>query len=668
MTEGQAKKRIDSLKNQLEKYSYSYYVLDNPKVSDAIYDSLNNELKELESKFPQFITADSPTQRVGGEPIKKFKQITHSKPMLSLNDIFSVEDLEAWEERVHKLLGHKNIDYYAELKMDGLAISLIYENGIFSKAITRGNGYVGEDVTHTVKTIHTVPLKLAESSEAPSQVYEYFEIRGEVILPKKEFEKLNKKRAEQGLAQFANPRNAGAGSIRQLNPMITAKRGLEFIAYAIEMDLPNLKTHQDEHNLARELGFKLGSGDKRMVDIAEIEKYITSWEGKRKSLPFQIDGLVVTVNSNSDFEKLGVAGKAPRGAIAFKYPAETATTILEDIGISVGRTGAVTPYAVLKPVKVAGSTVRRATLHNEDEIKRKDLLIGDTVIIHKAGDIIPEVIEPIKDLRTGKEKQFRIPTKIYGVKIIRPKGEAISRLSNLNVAIVRWQNLIHFVSKDAFDVEGLGEKILSQLMEEGLINDAVDIFRLKKDDLVGLTRFADLSSQNLIDSIEARKKITLSRFIYALGIRHIGAKTARDIAQNFITLNSFLNSKEKEFDDIEGIGEVVKESLTSWLGDKDNQKFVNDLIKVGVVVENEKKIASTKLAGTTWVLTGTLENLSRDRAIKKIESFGGDVVSAVSKNTTYVVVGSNPGSKYEKAKSLSIKTLNEKEFINILRT
>lgn len=667
MTEGQAKKRIDSLKNQLEKYSYSYYVLDNPKVSDAIYDSLNNELKELESKFPQFITADSPTQRVGGEPIKKFKQITHSKPMLSLNDIFSVEDLEAWEERVHKLLGHKNIDYYAELKMDGLAISLIYENGIFSKAITRGNGYIGEDVTHTVKTIHTVPLKLAESSEAPSQVYEYFEIRGEVILPKKEFEKLNRQRMKQNLPVFANPRNAGAGSIRQQDPKVTAKRGLEFIAYAIEMDLPGLKTHQDEHNLARTLGFKLGPDDRRLANVKEIEKYISSWESKRGSLPFQIDGLVITVNSNDEFEKLGVVGKAPRGAVAFKYPAETATTLLEDIGVSVGRTGAVTPYAILKPVKIAGSTVRRATLHNEDEIKRKDLLIGDTVIIHKAGDIIPEVLGPIKDLRTDKERQFKMPTSIYGVKIIKPVGEAVSRLANLNVAIVRWQSLIHFVSKGAFDIEGLGEKILAQLMEEGLITDAVDIFRLRKDDLVGLERFADLSSQNLIDSINAHKKISLSRFIYALGIRHIGAKTAHDIAQALISLDKFLKAKIDDFTQIKGIGEIVLESIVSWLGSKNNQKFVAELIKAGVVVEDEKRIASVRFAGITWVLTGTLETLSRDEATRRIESLGGDVVSAVSKNTTYVVVGSDPGSKYEKAKSLSIKTLNEKEFLDLIK-
>ncbi|MDP4038693.1 MAG: NAD-dependent DNA ligase LigA, partial [bacterium] len=482
MTKDQAKRRIEVLKKQLWRYSYGYYVLDNPEVTDAVYDSLNNELKDLETKFPESITADSPTQRVGGKPIAKFSQVVHSKPMLSLNDIFSIEDLEAWEARVHKLLGHKNIDYYGELKMDGLAISLIYEKGIFTKAITRGDGYVGEDVTHSVRTVRTVPLRLVETNRAPKEIYNYFEIRGEVVFPKKEFAKLNREREKQGLPLFANPRNAGAGSIRQLDPKVTATRGLEFIAYSIEMDLTQLRTHADEHNMARKLGFKLDPHDKPLADLSEIESYIRGWENKRKSLPFNIDGLVITVNSNAEFDKLGVAGKAPRGAVAFKYPAETATTILEDIRVSIGRTGAVTPYAVLKPVKVAGSTVRRASLHNEDEVKRKGILIGDTVIIHKAGDIIPEVIEPIKNLRSGKERPFKMPDKIYGVKVIRPEGEAVSRLSDLSVAQVRWQNLIYFVSKDAFDIEGLGEKIIAQLMEEGLINSAVDIFKLKKDD------------------------------------------------------------------------------------------------------------------------------------------------------------------------------------------
>jgi len=662
----QAKQRIESLKKQLWRYSYAYYVLDKPEVSDAVYDSLNNELKDLEKQFPELVTPDSPTQRVGGQPIDKFLSVTHSKPMLSLNDVFSLEELEAWEKRIHKLLGHQKIDYYGELKMDGLAISLIYKKGIFTRAITRGNGYVGEDVTHTVKTVRTVPLNLIKVSRAPQEVYDYFEIRGEVVLPKKEFDQLNRERQRQGLPLFANPRNAAAGSIRQLDPKITASRGLEFIAYAIEMDLPQLVTHADEHRLARDLGFKLDAHDRPLANLEEIKNYLAIWEKKKDSLPFNIDGVVITINSNKEFAALGIVGKAPRGAVAFKYPAETATTILEDIGISIGRTGAVTPYAILKPVKIAGSTVRRATLHNEDDIKRKGILIGDTVIVHKAGDVIPEVVAPIKELRIGKERAFKMPTSIYGVKIIRPKGEAVSRLADLNIAQVRWQNLIHFVSKDAFDIEGLGEKILSQLMEEGLIENAVDIFKLTADDLIGLERFADLSAHNLINSIRAHQRVSLSRFIYALGIRHVGAKTASDIAKKFVTLENFLRAKEAQLDEIEGIGEVVRNSITSWLAEKKNQRLVRDLLDAGVVVENEKKITSTKLKGTTWVLTGSLNSLTRDRATQKIQSLGGRVTNSVSKNTTYVVVGADPGSKYDKARALGVKTLNEKEFLDLI--
>jgi DNA ligase (NAD+) len=455
------------------------------------------------------LATDALMKHVGGRALEKFAKVPHGKRMLSLQDVFDTTEIEAWEARVHKLLGKTTVGYFCELKLDGLAMRLVYRNGKFVQAVTRGDGGVGEDVTHTVRTIKNIPMELARSNKVPASVYSEFEVRGEVVFPKAAFAKLNAEREAAGLSLFANPRNAGAGTIRQLDPSVAASRGLEFIAYSIEMELPELALHSDEHNMARALGFQVEPHDQKVKNIAEIEAYIQHWARKRDSLPYGTDGIVITVDSNADFEELGVVGKAPRGAVAYKYPAEQATTILEDIRVSIGRTGAVTPYAVLKPVLVAGSTVSRATLHNEDEIKRKEILIGDTVIIQKAGDIIPEVLGPIKDLRTGKEKAFTMPTEIDGVKVVRPEGEAVARLADLHAGEVRWQQLIHFVSKAAFNIDGLGEKILAQLMEAGLVESPADIFTLTKDDLLGLERFAETSADNLIASIEAQRKVGL---------------------------------------------------------------------------------------------------------------------------------------------------------------
>ncbi len=666
MEKSKAKKRAEELRNVIADYRYRYHVLDDPTVTDEIYDSLTRELRKIEEEYPDLITADSPTQRVGGKALSKFKSIEHLRPMLSLNDIFDFDELKSWEKRMHKLTGKNNLEYYAELKMDGLAMALQYEDGVFVRAITRGDGKVGEDVTHTVKTIQTVPLRLKQSTKVPKEVYKFFEIRGEVIIPKKEFEKINKEREKQGMPLFANPRNAGAGTIRQLDPAVAAKRNLQFIAYAIEMDLTGLTNHSDEHNMARELGFKLEPNDTVMNNLDELEKFISKWEKEREKLPYQTDGLVITINNNAEFENLGVAGKAPRGAVAYKYPAETATTILEDIRVSIGRTGAVTPYAVLKPVNVAGSTVRRATLHNEDEISRKDLRIGDTVVIQKAGDIIPEVIEPIKRLRTGKEKTWKMPKEIGGIKVVRPEGEAVARLKDLSTGEIRWQQLIHFVSKSAFDIDGLGEKILAQLMEEGLIESAVDIFKLQKDDLIGLERFADTSAQNLIDSIKEHSRVGLGRFIYSLGIRHVGAKTASDIAQHYHNLDNFMKAKSDDLRSIEGIGEIVAQSLANWLSEKKNHELVRDLVDAGVKVDEEKARATGKFSGTTWVFTGTMSKFTREEAGAKVKALGAEVTNSVSKNTSYVVVGEDPGSKLEKAKKLGLKVLNEAEFSKMI--
>jgi len=659
--------RVAKLRDIINDYRYKYHVLDDPAVTDEIFDSLTKELRGYEADFPELITSDSPTQRVGGKAVGRFESIPHQRPMLSLSDIFSIEELEAWEKRMHKLLGSTKLEYYAELKMDGLAIALQYEHGVFARAITRGDGKVGEDVTHTVKTIQTVPLRLRMSKKVSPEVYDFFEVRGEVIIPRVEFARINAERQKQDLPLFANPRNAGAGTIRQLDPAVAASRKLEFIAYGIEMDLPGLDTHGDEHKLARELGFKVEPHDKVVHSLKEIEDYISHWGKAREKLPYQTDGLVIAINSNADFEGLGVAGKAPRGAVAYKYPAETATTVLEDIRVSIGRTGAVTPYAVLTPVLVAGSTVRRATLHNEDEIKRKDLRIGDTVVIHKAGDIIPEVIEPIKKLRTGKEKVWHMPNKIDGIRVIRPEGEAVARLEDLGAGEVRWQQLIHFVSKSAFDIDGLGEKILAQLMEEGIIESAVDIFTLQRDDLVGLERFAELKADNLIKSIDKQRKVTLGRFIYALGIRHVGAKTAQDIAQHYRSIDKFTVANVDELNAIDGVGSVVAESICHWLGNKQNIIFVKDLLNAGVIVGTEAAPKQGKFSGTTWVFTGTLENMSREEAGAKVAAMGADVTNSVSKNTSFVVVGADPGSKRDKAEKLGVTILNEKEFLEKIK-
>ncbi len=662
----QAKTRLEQLRSQLEEYRYEYYVLDKPTVDDAVYDSLNNEVKELEAAYPELITLDSPTQRVGGAVSGKFKSVPHPSPMLSLQDIFDIGELEAWERRLHKLLGKTSIEYYAELKMDGLSMRLEYENGVFVRATTRGDGQIGEDVTHTVKAIANVPLRLRSSNHVPQSVYTKFEVRGEVVFPKANFENMNIERQKQGLPLFANPRNAGAGTIRQLDPAAAASRGLQFIAYSIEMDLDELVTHADEHAMARELGFKVHEGDEVLKSIEEIETYIEKWRDKRLKLPVGTDGLVINVNSNADFAKLGVAGKAPRGAAAFKYPAETTTTILEDIRVSIGRTGAVTPYAVLKPVLVAGSTVARATLHNEDEIARKGLLIGDTVIIQKAGDIIPEVVEPIVSLRTGNEKPFVMPTEINGVAVVRPPGEAVARLADLEAGEVRWQQLIHLVSKAAFDIDGLGEKILAQLMEEGIIESPVDIFTLTYDDVINLDRFAPISAQNLIESINEHKTITLGRFIFALGIRHVGAKTAADMAKHFTSLDGFMTADQTDLANIEGVGEVVADSVTKWLSSSKNINLIKDMLKAGVVVKDDASPKGGKLQGTTWVLTGTLPTLGRDEASAMIEALGGKTSGSVSAKTSYVLAGEEAGSKLTKAQQLGVKVIDEAEFRKIV--
>lgn len=657
MEKEDVKNRIEKLKQMVEKNRYAYHVLDKTIVSDAVDDSLKHELQELENQFPELITSDSPTQRVGGKPLEKFIKVTHQYPMLSLTDAFSFAELKDWETR-NKKLAIDNFDYFAELKIDGLAVSLIYENGNFVRGATRGDGKVGEDVTGNLKTIEAIPLKLADHISC--------EVRGEVYLPIKNFEELNKKYQKEGRALLANPRNAAAGSIRQLDPKLAAERRLSFIAW--DLIGVETETHEESHRILSELGFKTVKENRFAGSLDEVEKFKDEMEKEREKLPFQIDGVVVQINNNSIKQKLGVVGKAPRGMIAYKFVPEEATTIVEDIQVNVGRTGVLTPVAFLKPVLVAGSTISRATLHNEDEIRKKDIRIGDTVVIHKAGDVIPEVEKVIKELRPRNAREFHFPKTCpkCGGKVLRAEGYAAYRCINKKCFTVQWRSLGHFVSRAAFDMAGLGPKILQKFIEEGLIKDAADLFKLKKGDIEPLERFAEKSAQNIIDTINNHRKITLARFIYALGIPNVGEETAIDLAQKFRNIENLKKASLDEIDRIRDIGEVVARSIHHWFQDKENQEFILRLEEAGVEIEKEREHAG-KLSGLTFVLTGGLEKMTRDEAKGKIRELGGEVTESVSKDTDYVVAGSNPGSKYSQAQELNVRIISEKEFLELLK-
>ena len=657
MTEEEAKNRIEKLRELIEKYRYSYHVLDKSEVSDEVNDSLKHELQELENQYPEFITADSSTQRVGGKPLDKFTKVTHEYPMLSLTDAFSFDELKDWETRNFKIRPARS-DYFAELKIDGLAVSLIYENGIFVRGATRGDGRVGEDVTNNLKTIESIPLKLSKPISC--------EIRGEAYLPIEVFKKLNIKYQKEGEALLANPRNAAAGSIRQLDSKITTERKLSFIAW--DLLGTEAETHGGIHQLLSELGFKTVTQNRACKNLDEVEVFKNEIGKEREELPFQIDGIVVQVNDNDIKNHLGVVGKAPRGMIAYKFAPEEATTIVEDIQVNVGRTGVLTPVAFLKPVLVAGSTVSRATLHNEDEIRKKDIRIGDTVIIHKAGDVIPEVERVLKELRPVDAQEFQFPKNCpkCGGPVVRAEGYAAYKCMNKKCFTIQWRSLGHFVSRAAFDMAGLGPKILQKFIEEGLIKDAADLFKLKTGDIEPLERFAEKSAQNVVESIQSHKKITLSRFIYALGIPNVGEETAIDLAKTFGRIDNLEEASLEQIDDIRDVGGVVAKSIFEWFRDKENIDFIVRLIESGVEIEAEKLSSGGKLSGQTFVLTGGLESMSRDEAKMKIRSLGGEVSESVSKETDFVIAGKDAGSKYEKAKELGVKILSEKDFLDMI--
>lgn len=646
--------RIAKLRKEIEHQRYLYHVLDKPDISEAALDSLKHELFLLEQDHPEYITPDSPTQRVGGQPLPAFQKVTHSKRMLSLNDVFSLEELQNWEQRWQKVVDAP-IRYYAEIKMDGLAVNLRYVDGIFVQGSTRGDGKVGEDVTENLKTIESIPLRLR--GDYPKLL----EVRGEVYMTKKHFEELNKIEGNN----YANPRNVSAGSIRQLDPKIAASRKLSFMAYDCVTDL-GARYHSEVHEQLQELGFPSNAHNRLCSSLDEVEKYHADVIAKRAKLPYWTDGIVVNIDELSVFQELGFVGKAPRGAVAYKFPAEQATTIVEDIQVQVGRTGALTPVAHLKPVPVAGTTVSRATLHNADEIKRLDVRIGDTVIIQKAGDIIPEIVQVLPAMRSKHSKLFQFPKTCpaCGAQVERHDEEVAYYCPNKNCFAQERERFYHFVSKTGFDIRGLGPKIIDQLMEEGLIHSFADLFELTVGDLEPLERFAEKKASKVVEEIQAHRSVTLARLIYALGVRHVGEETSITLAQQFGSIQKLCQANLDQLLQAEDIGEIVANSVIEYFSDKKHQQHLEELLH-HVKITNPTVVQKT-LSGKTFVVTGTLKNFSRDEAKAAIRTAGGKVASSVSKKTDYVVVGEEPGSKADKAKELEVKILHEEEFEQLL--
>jgi len=675
MNKNEAQKRIEKLKDLINHHRYLYHVLNKEEISESALDSLKKELFDLEQDFPDFVTADSPTQRIGGKPIEAFKKVEHIEAMRSLNDAFSREDMDNWENRNRRLLSGEKIEYYCEPKLDGLAIELIYEKGVLKTGATRGDGKIGEDVTQNIKTIEAIPLKLREEKDIiadlkkeglPFKGFNSIVVRGEAIITKKEFEKTNKERIKMDLPPYANPRNLAAGSLRQLDSKITAERNLDSDIYDLVTDFGQ-KTHEEEHRILNVLGFKTNNKHNRLCkNMDEVFDFYAYWQKNREKLPYEIDGLVISINSNEIFDKLGVAGKAPRGAIALKFPLKQATTIVEDIKIQVGRTGAMTPVAVLEPVEINGVTVSRATLHNDQEIERLGLKIGDTVVVGRAGDVIPEVSKVFPELRTGKEKAFKMPTHCPSceTKLVKPENEVVWRCPNPNCFSRKIGWFKHFVSRSAFSIDGLGPKIIEKFIEEGLLLDPSDLFELKEGDILPLERFADKSAKKIVANIQSKKEVSFSRFIYSLGIRNVGLKTSFDLAVKFKSIEDLTKASIEDLENISDVGPIVAQSIYDWFQIKDNREFLKRLKERGVNYFIEKR--GGKLSGKKFVITGTLEKMSRDIAKERIVALGGDVSDAVSKNIDYLVSGENPGSKYEKAVTLGVKVLKEQEFLKMI--
>lgn len=670
MTEEEAKKRIEELRRLIEYHNWRYYVLDSPEISDAEYDALMRELIELEGRFPQFVTPDSPTQRVGAPPLEIFPTYRHRVPMLSLQNAFSEEDLVAFDKRIKRFLGmdeKERIEYCAELKMDGLAVSLVYENGVLTHGSTRGDGFEGEEVTPNLRTIRSIPLRI-NTPNPPS----FIEVRGEVIMHKKDFEELNKQRAEQGEPLFANPRNAAAGSVRQLDSSITAQRKLDIFCYGIGFcEGYEFQTQYQVLETLRDWGFKVNPHFRLCKGIEEVIDYCREWVEKHHELPYETDGTVIKVNSLALQNELGTLARSPRWAIAFKFPAEQGVTQVEDIIVQVGRTGVLTPVAVLRPVEVGGVTISRATLHNEDEIRRLGVKIKDWVVVQRAGEVIPEVVAVVTSRRTGEEIEFKMPEKcpVCGSEVVRFPDEVAYRCINYACPAQVKERIYHFASRDAMNIEGLGKEWVDKLVDAGLIKDSADIYSLKLWDLLKLERMGEKLARKLLGNIEKSKNNELYRLIFALGIRHVGESTARLLAQHFGSIDRLMNASLEEISQIPGIGAVVGESIYRFFREPHNRELIEKLRKAGVkMVEEEVALPGEKpLAGQRVVFTGALHSMERSRAEEIVAKLGGIPSSSVSRNTTLVVVGENPGSKYRKALELGIKTINEEEFLEMIR-
>ena len=685
MSKQEARERILKLKSLIQKHRYLYHVKDTQEISDEAFDILKHELFTLEQQFPGFITKDSPTQRVGGEPLAKFSKVAHATPMLSIEDIFKEEEFGSWEEYLERLSKKKNLKYFVEVKIDGFAVSLRYKKGVFVLGATRGNGNVGEDVTQNLKTIQSIPLQLrlkgilslAKDVSLARLRKGDLEVRGEVYMGKQDFKMFNIQRKKRGEELYANPRNLAAGSIRQLDSKLAAARPLKFMAYDLVSDIGQ-KTHEEDHRILSLLGFKTDSTARVCRKQKEVLSYWKEMEKKRDSLPFHIDGVVIVVNDNAVFQALGVAGKSPRAIRALKFTGKQGSTKIVDVKFQVGRTGAITPVAQLEPIQLAGVTISHATLHNADEIKRLKVKIGDTVIVERAGDVIPAVIKALPELRNGSEKAIKMPIycPVCGVKLVRPKGEAIWRCPSKGCLAQKRENLYHFVSKKAFNIVGLGPKIIDKLVDEHLLTEPSDIFELTEGDLVPLEKFAERAAQNIVSAIKKTKEVSLARFIYALGIRHVGEETAIDLANYFLSLRKLKNADKEELEKVLDVGGITAKSIADWFKNRANQELVKKLLEVGIKIQTPPKpsLGVPKLglgnrgliSGKTFVLTGTLFSLTRDEAKEKIRRFGGVVSESVSKNTDYVIVGVNPGSKLKDAQKLGIKTLTEKHFLKFL--
>lgn len=660
----EARLKARALREKIEYHNYRYYVLDDPVISDAEYDRLMRELQTLEREFPELITPDSPTQRVGGEPRPGFTTVRHFTPMLSLANAFDEESLRDFDRRVRELVGGEPVEYVVEPKIDGLAVSLYYENGLLVWGATRGDGEVGEDITPNLKTIRSIPLRLRASG------VRRVEVRGEAYMPKAAFAELNAAREEAGEPAFANPRNAAAGSLRQLDPRVTAARQLNIYVYGLGLvEGPVPATHADALAWLREAGFRVNPGHRVCDSIEEVLAYCREWEGKRFDLPYVIDGMVIKVNSLDQQRRLGATLKSPRWAVAFKFPPEQAVTVIEDIIVRVGRTGVLTPTALFRPVRLAGTTVSRATLHNEDLIREKDVRIGDHVVVQKAGDVIPEVVRVLPERRTGGERPYTLPRRCpaCGASTVRLEGEVAWRCPNMACPAQLHERLIHFASRNAMDIAGLGPKIIAQLLNRGLVRSAADLYNLRYEDLVGLERLGPKSAQNLLRAIAESKDRPLAQLIFGLGIRHVGERAARVLAERFGSLKNLMAASEEELQEIPEIGPKIAASVVAFFAAEENREIVRRLEQAGVRTREEVRVSGDlPLAGKTFVLTGALERFTRQEAERLIAELGGRVASSVSRKTDYVVVGENPGSKLTRAVALGIPLLNEEEFLALV--